>query len=121
MIEPPSAISGIRSHRHSLGANLLYSGIQFGLAAAGDEHIGPLLGKLLGGRQSNARAAAGGDRDFSFQLLAHDSLHWLGQQRCPTWRNMIHLFNGSYGLDRIILYAKWMNDRHPCFVSRVRP
>src|SRR6201995_4901367 len=64
----------IGPHRNGLRTDLLHRGIQFRLAAAGDVHIGSLLGETLGGRQSDARAAAGDNCDFSFKLFGHDTL-----------------------------------------------
>jgi hypothetical protein len=58
----------------SIGANFFYRRVQLSLTAAGDEHIGPLFGKPFGGGQSNARAAASDNCDFSFQFSGHHTL-----------------------------------------------
>jgi hypothetical protein len=41
--------------------------VAFGLAATGDEHVGALFNKSLGGREADAAAASCDDGDLVFQ------------------------------------------------------
>ena len=57
---------------HDFGAR----GVQFGPATAGNEHEGSLFREPFRSRQADPRAAAGDNRNFSFQLPCHDTLHF---------------------------------------------
>ena len=69
-------VAGVGANRDGLRTDQLHRGIEFGLTPTGDEDIGALLREPPGGGKANARAAAGDDRDFSFQLTRHDLLHF---------------------------------------------
>ena len=49
-------------------------GVQFGLAAAGDEDAGTLRGEFLCGAEADAGAAAGDQCNFTSEGLVHDEL-----------------------------------------------
>jgi hypothetical protein len=55
-------------------ADLLDRGVQLGLAAAGDDHLGPLCREPLGSGQPDAAGPAGDDRHFVFEFLRHGHL-----------------------------------------------
>jgi hypothetical protein len=82
-------------------ADLLDRGVQVGLAAAGDDHLGPLGREPLGGGQPDAAGPTGNDRHFVFKFLRHG--HLLGAKVCTGQRHHSRAADDAGQLDGLVV------------------
>jgi hypothetical protein len=78
-------VAGVDAQADRVVADAFDGGIEFGLAATGDDHLRAFEGEALGGGQADAAGGAGDESDFVGEFGSHDLLLWLmvGWVRCP--------------------------------------
>ena len=91
-------IGDIAAHRGHILADLLYGGVEFSLAPAGNEYVGAFVGESLGCGQADAAVASGNDSYFSF-VLGHTVLLWvICASRGAVCNRTVQMFAGKQAL-----------------------